>query len=95
MLRISVTTGSHGTVVRLEGRLAGVWVDEFRNCWQRLVPSGGHEILVDLDGVSFVDDAGVVLLRSMRANGALLTASTVMMRALVDEVGATRDRGIE
>ena len=89
MLRISVTTEPSGTTITLEGRVVGPWVQELRICWYRLLQSVALPVRVDLDGVTFVDDAGKAVLRAMRADGATLTATTLMMRAVVDEVAAT------
>jgi anti-anti-sigma regulatory factor len=88
MLRISVTAQPHGRTVTLEGRIVGAWADELRACWQRLAMSDAHPVRVDLDGVTFVDAAGKAVLRAMRADGAVFAATTVMMRAIVDEIAA-------
>ena len=88
MLRISVTT-AEGTAVRLEGRLVGPWVDELDTCWRRLRVAAERPIRIDLDGVTFVDAAGKAALRKMHADGAVFTASSVMMRAVADEIACT------
>jgi hypothetical protein len=94
MLRINVARCPDGTTIALEGRVVGPWVDELRQCWQHVRRSALRPLRVTLDGVTFVDDAGKAVLRSMHADGAILTAATVMMRALADEVtGAPRSYG--
>ena len=45
-------------------------------------------VRIDLDGLTFIDDGGKALLRAMRADGAILAATTVMMRAFVDDIAA-------
>lgn len=87
MLRITLHTHPDGTTMLLEGRLAGAWVDELTGCWQGLhalhdVPT----VRVDLDGVTFVDARGRSVLAAMQQAGAVLVASIVTMRALVDEL---------
>lgn len=92
MLRITVTTAPDGTTLTLEGRIAGAWVDELSVCWQRLRESTPRPIRVNLDGVMFIDAAGKAVLQAMHADGAVLAAATVMMRALVDELDSSHYR---
>lgn len=88
MLRILIDEAT----LRLEGRLAGPWVDELARCWTNLrALRGGREIRVDLDGVTFIGPAGKALLRGIHEEGALLVASGCMTALIVDEV--TSDRG--
>ena len=88
MLRISVTTGSGGATVTLEGRLAGPWVDELRASWRSLATTrDARSIRVDLDAVTFIDTAGKALLWAMHQQGAVLTATGCMTRAILDEIG--------
>lgn len=91
MLRISVTPQTPGTTVGLEGRVVGAWVDELSACWRRLLLSAARPLRVNLDGVTFIDAGGKALLRTMHADGAVLAATTVMMRALVDEIVPLQD----
>ena len=72
----------------------GAWVDELGACWRTLLPPDARPILVNLDGVTFVDAAGKALLRAMHADGAILASTNVVMRAMVDEIngGTVRDR---
>jgi len=86
MLRISVTTRPGETTITLEGRVIGAWVDELTACWRRVLGSGPRSIAVDLDSVTFIDDSGKRALRAMHADGAILTATGVMMRAIIDEI---------
>lgn len=71
----------------LEGRLAGLWVDELARCWAAL--TGTHDagsICVQLDAVTFIDAAGRATLRMMHERGAALAASSLMTRAILDEI---------
>ena len=87
MLRITHTTRPGGMTVELEGRLAGPWVDELARCWKALTATqAAGSIGVQLDGVTFIDAAGRVLLRTMHEEGARLAASGCMTRAIVDEI---------
>jgi hypothetical protein len=87
MLRIRVDTTPRETTLRLEGRLAGPWVDELARCWAG-VCAAKHtgSIHVDLDGVTFIGAAGKVLLREMHDGGGVLLAHDCATRAIVDEI---------
>jgi len=86
MLRLTVTTRAEGTTLVLEGRLGGAWVEELAACWRGvLARHDAGPIRVDLDGVTFVDAAGKALIRALRAQGAILVATEVMMRTIVEE----------
>lgn len=86
MLRITVTE-AEDTIVSIEGRLAGPWVDELDRCWRSVVAGHpGGAIRVRLDGLTFADPAGKGLLRTMHAQGAALEGSECMTRAIVEEI---------
>jgi anti-anti-sigma regulatory factor len=95
MLRISIATRPSGATVKLEGRVAGPWVDDLRTCWRRLAASReARSILIDLDAVTFIDTAGKALLWAMHKQGAVLAASGAMTRAIVKEIrDASGERG--
>ena len=59
-------------MLRLEGRLAGPWVDEVRAA-SVAAPAGDGRLVLDLTDVSFVDRDGVALLRELAAAGSTLT----------------------
>ena len=87
MLRITNTTRPEGVTVVLEGRLAGPWVDELARCWKALTTTqDAGSICVQLDGVTFIDAAGKVLLRTIHEEGATLAAAGCMTRAILDEI---------
>ena len=88
MLRITTTIRPDGSTVGLEGRLAGPWVDELRACWRSLAATGDvRAIRIDLDAVTFIDTAGKALLWAMHEQGAVLTATGCMTRAILEEIG--------
>lgn len=66
MLRISRIESSSGKVIlRLEGRLIGLWVDELRSCCAA-VCNNGDQLSLDMTDVLFADEKGLVLLRALR-----------------------------
>jgi hypothetical protein len=94
MLRLRTVSTPDATLLVLEGRLMGPWVDELAQCWERLrdeKPEG--PIRVALDGVTFVSAAGRALLARLYDDGALLTARTCMTSAMIDEIVQESERG--
>jgi hypothetical protein len=93
MLRLRTLSTPGETVLVLEGRLAGPWVEELARCWARL-SSEKHAgpIRVDLDGVTFVSVAGKALLTRLHDDGALLTARACMTNATIEEIANRRPR---
>jgi len=86
MLRITVT-GTEETIVTVEGRLAGPWVDELERCWRDLVATRrAASIHVRLDGLTFADGPGKRLLRTMHLEGVTLEGSECMTHAIVEEI---------
>ena len=60
MLRIT-EQAAHGssTVLRLEGRVAGLWVAELRREFARRHRKAGPPVAFDLEAVSYIDAAGI------------------------------------
>ena len=91
MLRITTQGSARTLVFRLEGRLESLWVAELESCWRGMENHAGRLIRrVDLNGVTFVDDAGKALLARMYDQGAELVAGDCLMKAIVEEIAATR-----
>ena len=87
MLRISVLNEHDVTRFKLEGKLAHEWVDEAEKAWATLTAlNGKRKLIVDLFGVSFVDDFGWQLLAQMRQAGAELQGSGPLISALIEEI---------
>ena len=87
MLRITVHDEPNSLTFQLEGKLAGRWVRELEECWQRSVATQTKPIVrVDLAGVTFVDAKGQDCLVTLHREGAELVAADCQMRAVVDEI---------
>ena len=87
MFRITVTTRGGGTAIRVEGRLVRAWGDELRACWQSLrAERSAGPLRIDLHGVTFIDATGKALLRALHEEGAELSATECMTRAIVEEI---------
>jgi anti-anti-sigma regulatory factor len=67
MLRITVVESSSEAVrLRVEGRVTGRWVEELRRSCDLQALSDGIRLTLDLADVSFVDLAGIELLKELR-----------------------------
>ncbi|MBS1765791.1 MAG: TolC family protein [Acidobacteria bacterium] len=84
MLRITPSEDGEALVLRLEGKLAGPWVEAAAQSWSQFHaqrPEG--PIRADLSGLAFVDDAGQALLRRMHAEGCAFTGDNCYVEPIV------------
>ena len=66
MLKITVEESEGAETIKLEGKIAGPWVEELNRTWHSLTPSLGRKQLeLDMRGVAFVDGKGRQLLREI------------------------------
>ena len=94
MLRLRTLSRPDETLLVLEGRLSGPWVDELARCWAKLRDEKhAGPIRVDLDGVTFISAAGKALLARLHQDGARLTARACMTSAIIEEIVQANERG--
>ena len=94
MLRITTRDDGPRTVIVLEGRLVGPWVDQLEACWSHeLATREPGSIQILLADVVFVDAAGRKLLQSIHDRGAQLTAANLLTRVILEEVERSGRRG--
>jgi hypothetical protein len=87
MLKITVDANSGSTVLKLEGKLAGPWVEELEKSWNSVALSPqARRLSVDLCGVTFVDIHGKLLLTKMHLAGVDLAGDGVMTRYLIEKI---------
>jgi ABC-type transporter Mla MlaB component len=89
LLRITVQKGCGSATLKLEGKLAGPWVEELQRIWRSA--SASEAVLVDLCDVSFVDASGKDLLAQMCHGGADFLADSPLMKQIVEEVTGSPD----
>src|ERR1700675_599530 len=89
MLRITTEKKRGKTVLSVEGRLAGPFVEALEQCWR--TRAQGEKFSVDLCGVSFIDAAGKMLLKEIHEQGGKLIAEGCLNEAIVEEI-AGRER---
>lgn len=85
MLKITwVTRKNRSQTLRLEGKLLEPWVETVRNsCAEQVARS--RKFRLDLSGVSFVDSAGVELLRDLIRQGAEIVACSSFVAELLEQ----------
>jgi hypothetical protein len=84
MLRVCYSDTTDGQRWTLFGRLAGLWVEELRSCWQQARERAplAHAV-VDLKEVIFIDEAGEKLLAEMATSGTKLVAAGVENKHII------------
>jgi anti-anti-sigma regulatory factor len=84
MLRITeVVDGGSGLLLNLEGKLRDAWVEELAWAAGQPRPDGRGPIRLDLSSVTFVDEAGVRLLRQLLRQGVEIAAISCFVAALL------------
>ena len=87
MLRITAHDEPHSVTFRLEGRLAGSWVEELSDCWQSTSSANPKQaVRFDLTEVTFVDAAGKQFLADRYREGHELVAAGCLMKSVVAEI---------
>jgi ABC-type transporter Mla MlaB component len=87
VLRITWTSNEQQITLKLEGELAGPWVDETEHAWSDLVGAAPRkQVTVDLEDVSFIDADGRRLLARMLEQGAELQSSYLMTKYVIGQL---------
>jgi len=93
MLRITTETKRGRLTLYIEGRLTGPWVGALEQCWRELsARAERNKFYINLCGVSFIDNAGKVLLKEMHRQGGELIAEGCLNQAIVDEIVSTKTK---
>jgi outer membrane protein TolC/anti-anti-sigma regulatory factor len=87
MLRVTTNVEEEqGKVtLKLEGKLAGPWVEEFERCWSSTCEKW-KQIVVQLAGVTFIDSKGKCLLAKIHSQGAKLVGTGLMIKSIIEEI---------
>jgi anti-anti-sigma regulatory factor len=93
MLRITNTGTDMEQRWTLCGALTGPWVAELRVNWENARREAhGRSCLIDLSEVTFVDQSGVELLRTMKQDGAVFVARGVDTKYILQHLHAKGKR---
>lgn len=90
MLKVTTTNQDQTITLKLEGKLAGPWVQEVTRVWTDTTQSPRTGYVVDLRSVTFIDSTGQQLLATMSRQGAELIAADCLTRNIVDEIKNSR-----
>ena len=91
MLRITVQESPEAITLILEGRLIGPWIGEVERVWSAVVwKTNDQHLVVDLSGVTYIEEKGKNLLGRIIEGGGELYADDVMTKAIVEEVQGKR-----
>ncbi|MDF0676970.1 MAG: hypothetical protein P0120_21945 [Nitrospira sp.] len=95
MLKITEQRGPQPDALslRLEGRLAGPWVEELRASCRQMSVRQQRCVMIDLTGVTFIDADGKALLARLWRQGAELRASGCLTRCVVEEIRRNQPGG--
>src|SRR5580700_6079360 len=87
MLRITTENRRGKLFLSVEGSLSGPRVATLEQCWRELSATAPRpKFCINLCGVSFIDNAGKVLLKEMYRLGAELLAEGCLNQAIVTEI---------
>ena len=94
MLRITVEEQHGWATIQLEGSLSGPWVEELRECWWRTLACPEH-VVVNLESITSMDDAGKALLQEMHTAGTQLHGRGLMTNYILEQIqnGSRDDTG--
>lgn len=91
MLKITTQQDVDVLNFKLEGKVAGLWVDELERSWHVAAGSAkAARVLVDLSEVTFVDVEGKKLLSWMCGQGAEFICAGCMTKGIVEEIKRER-----
>jgi len=87
MLKITIEREADRATLRLEGKLAGPWVDELERSWHAIRDHTENQtVIVDLCDVTFVDAEGRKVLTWMCERGAQFRTLGCMTKGIVEEI---------
>ena len=87
MLRITMDETPSEQRWTLEGRLVQPWISELKSCWTRTETARRErKCVVDLTGVTFIDQSGEKMLSELSKEGAELIATGVYTRHVVRNI---------
>lgn len=86
MLKVTTTDEDQTITLKLEGKLAGPWVQEVDRVWANTARSSASGYVIDLCSVTFIDSPGQDLLAAMSRHGARFIAIDCLTRNIVDRI---------
>lgn len=90
MLKITTKHEAEALRLVLEGRLAGPWLKELEQFWRHMMASERGTLVVDLRGVTFIEETGKTLLAEMWREGAELLATGCCNKSIIEHITGSR-----
>jgi len=93
MLMINYEKSSRGVTLKLEGRVAGEWVNELTDFWAKTAPRvASAKLFIDISEITYADFAGINALRSIYSQAqAELISNSPWTRYLAEEIKSIRE----
>jgi len=92
MLRVTKRDEPAGACFKLEGKLAGSWVDVVEQSWRHMpTECASKHCAVDLSAITYVDSRGMELLGAMYRGGIELRASGCLGKGIVEQIKAQHE----
>jgi CRP-like cAMP-binding protein len=97
MLKITKTQTEEYVAIKLEGRVAGPWVDELARTWADTAPHlGAKRLSLDIRDVTYADFKGTNALRTIYGEThAELIANTPWTKYLVEEIKSIKEDPVD
>ena len=86
MLKITFQDTPGSTIVKLEGKLSGPWVEELERSWTEHSPRSSENVIIDLSDVTYIDPEGKRLLARMLDKGVCFEGTHLMTKYVIDEI---------
>ncbi len=86
MLKITFNDTPGSTIVKLEGKLSGPWVEELERSWTGHSPQASENVIIDLSDVTYIDPEGKKLLARMVDKGVCFEGTHLMTKYVIDEI---------
>jgi anti-anti-sigma regulatory factor len=86
MLKITRRDEEGTAVIQVEGKLTGPWVKELESSWRSAGAEQTIPVRVDLTAVSYIDEAGEDLLRTMHREHVELKAKGCFTTCLIQAI---------
>lgn len=92
MLRATIVESSDNAVtLRVEGRMAGRWVEELRAACELQGINDGIRLILDLAEVSYVDAAGIEFLKELKGRCVTLLSPSPLVAEQLKSVESCGD----
>jgi anti-anti-sigma regulatory factor len=97
MLKITIDETATTATMKLEGRVAGAWVQEFEKSWESMGQVlGPRKLTVDLSGVTYMDlDARDLLAKIHAKTGADLLSKAPLVNYFVEQARRSKTERME